>query len=78
MSWSIRPADPAYHVHGRDNFATPIAINNPDWVQQRLPVSITKEQVKNSRDFDSEEPVTRQHETDSPATTAIRITGTQA
>ena len=41
---------------------SPIAIGEPDRVKRLLPVSITKEQVKNCPDFDSEQPVTRQHE----------------
>ncbi len=41
---------------------SPIAIGEPDWAQRLLPVSITKEQVKNSPDVDTEKPVTRQHE----------------
>jgi hypothetical protein len=41
---------------------SPIAIGEPDRAKRLLPVSITKEQVKNSPDFDSEQPVTRQHE----------------
>jgi hypothetical protein len=43
---------------------SPMAIGDPDWTNRRLPVSITKEQVKNSPGFDSEQPVTRQHEMD--------------
>jgi hypothetical protein len=41
---------------------SPIAIGHPDWEKWRLPVLITMEQVKNSPDFDTERPVTRQHE----------------
>ena len=41
---------------------SPIAIGEPDWAKRLLPVSITKEQVRKSPDFDSEKPVTRQHE----------------
>lgn len=41
---------------------SPIAIGQPDWAKRLLHVSLTKEQVKNSPNFDSEKPVTRQHE----------------
>jgi hypothetical protein len=41
---------------------SPIAIGVPDWTQRLLPVSITKDQVRNSPDVDTQKPVTRQHE----------------
>ena len=41
---------------------SPMAIGKPNWAQEVLPVSITKEQVRNSPDVDTDEPVTRQHE----------------
>jgi sporulation protein YlmC with PRC-barrel domain len=41
---------------------SPIAIGKPDWAQSVLAVSITKDQVKNSPDIDTHEPVSRQHE----------------
>lgn len=41
---------------------SPIAIGNADWESKLLPVSLTRQQVKNSPDFDSDKPVTRQHE----------------
>ncbi len=49
---------------GKKVLISPIAIGNADWTKRQLPVSITMEQVKNSPDFDSEMPVTRQHEAD--------------
>jgi hypothetical protein len=49
-------------LSSRKVLISPIAIGDPDWAKRLLPVSITKEQVKNSPDFDSEKPVTRQHE----------------
>ncbi|MEO7782012.1 MAG: hypothetical protein ABIR84_09330 [Candidatus Nitrotoga sp.] len=41
---------------------SPISICTPDWADKVLPVSITKEQVKNSPDIDTDKPVSRQHE----------------
>jgi hypothetical protein len=41
---------------------SPMAIGRPNWTDKVLPVSITKEQVKNSPDIDTEKPVSRQHE----------------
>jgi PRC-barrel domain len=43
---------------------SPISIHQPDWSKKMLPVSITKEQVRNSPDIDTHMPVSRQHETD--------------
>jgi hypothetical protein len=47
---------------GRKVLISPIAIGHPNWTERILPVSITKEQVKESPDIDTEKPVSRQHE----------------
>lgn len=39
---------------------SPIAIGHPNRMEKVLPVSITKEQVKNSPDLDTDKPVSRQ------------------
>jgi len=49
-------------LSGRKVLISPMAIGDLDWAKRLLPVSITKEQVENSPDFDTEQPVTRQHE----------------
>jgi hypothetical protein len=41
---------------------SPMALGAPDWENRKLPVSVTKEQVRSSPDVDTEQPVTRQHE----------------
>ncbi len=41
---------------------SPISVHHPDWLARTLPVSISKDQVKNSPSFDSDKPVSRQHE----------------
>lgn len=46
----------------RKVFVSPIAIGQPNWTDKVLPVSITREQVKNSPDIDTDKPVSRQHE----------------
>ena len=43
---------------------SPYALLEADWLHKRLPVRITREQVKNSPDIDTERPVSRQHEID--------------
>jgi hypothetical protein len=49
-------------LSSRKVLISPIAVGAADWPKRLLPVSITKEQVRNSPDFDSAKPVTRQHE----------------
>ena len=51
-------------LSSRKVLISPMAIGEPNWAAQLLPVSITKEQVRNSPNFDSEKPVTQQHEMD--------------
>lgn len=41
---------------------SPIAVHNPNWLARALPLSITKEQVKNSPGIDTDKPVSRQNE----------------
>jgi hypothetical protein len=42
---------------------SPFSVGVPDGAHQRLPVRITRDQVKNSPDIDTDQPVSRQHET---------------
>lgn len=46
----------------RKVLVSPIAIGKPDWPAGLLPVSITKAQVRDSPDINTEKPVSRQHE----------------
>ena len=41
---------------------SPMAVKPPNWAEKIMPVSISREQVKNSPDIDTERPVSRQHE----------------
>ena len=43
---------------------SPIAVGQPDWAAKLLPVALTKEQVRESPDIDTDRPVSRQHELD--------------
>jgi hypothetical protein len=63
-AWVIR-----YLVVGTDDvparhkvLISPIAIGQPNWSEKILPVSITRQQVKNSPDIDTDKPVSRQQE----------------
>jgi hypothetical protein len=49
-------------LSSRKVLISPIAIGQPNWTDKVLPVSITREQVKNSPDIDTDKPVSRQHE----------------
>ncbi|MEO6985870.1 MAG: PRC-barrel domain-containing protein [Paralcaligenes sp.] len=63
-AWVIRylVVDTGSWLLSRKVLISPIAIGDPDWVGKVLPVSITKEQVKNSPNIDTDKPVSRQHE----------------
>jgi len=63
-AWVVRylVVDTGGWLSGRKVLISPMAIGEPNWAGQLLPVSITKEQVKNSPDVDTDKPVTRQHE----------------
>ena len=46
----------------RKVLVSPMTFGQPDWSERTLPVSITKQQVKDSPDIDTDKPVSRQHE----------------
>jgi sporulation protein YlmC with PRC-barrel domain len=63
-TWVVRylVVEPGSWLSGRKVLISPIAIGQPNWADKILPVSITREQVKNSPDIDTDKPVSRQHE----------------
>jgi hypothetical protein len=63
-AWVIRylVVDTGSWLSSRKVLISPIAISHPNLTEKLLPVSITKEQVKNSPNIDTEKPVSRQHE----------------
>jgi hypothetical protein len=65
-SWVIRYliVNTGTWLAGRRVLISPIALGNPDWRERQLPVSITRQQVSNSPDIDTDRPVSRQHEQD--------------
>lgn len=65
-AWVIRylVVDAGSWLSSRKVLISPISIHHPNWVERTLPVSITKEQVRNSPDVHTDKPVSRQHETD--------------
>jgi hypothetical protein len=63
-AWVIRYliVDTGAWLSSRKVLISPIAIGEPNWKEKLLSVSITKEQVKNSPEIDTEKPVSRQQE----------------
>jgi hypothetical protein len=64
VSWVVRylVVETGSWLSSRKVLVSPIAIGSSDWTGRVLPASITKEQVKNSPDIDTDKPVSRQHE----------------
>jgi len=63
-AWVIRylVVDAGSWLASRKVLISPISIHHPNWVERTFPVSITKEQVKNSPNIDTDKPVSRQNE----------------
>lgn len=49
-------------LSGRRVLIAPVALKQPDWEKKIFPVNLTKEQIKNSPDIDTEKTVSRQQE----------------
>ncbi|MEO7940796.1 MAG: PRC-barrel domain-containing protein [Burkholderiaceae bacterium] len=62
--WVIRylVVDTGGWLSSRKVLISPIAVGTPNWQQKLLPALITKDQVRNSPEIDTETPVSRQHE----------------
>ncbi|MFJ2987206.1 PRC-barrel domain-containing protein [Collimonas sp. NPDC087041] len=63
-TWVVRylVVDTGNWLMHRKVLISPLAFGQPNWTDKELPISLTKEQVKNSPDIDTEMPVSRQHE----------------
>jgi hypothetical protein len=63
-SWVIRYAvvDTSKWLGGREVLISPYAMGQADWEGGNLPVTVSKEQVKNSPSIDVDKPVSRQYE----------------
>ena len=64
QGWTIRylVVDTAHWLAGRRVLISPLSLRGIDPVGKTLPASLTRAQVANSPDFDTEKPVSRQHE----------------
>jgi hypothetical protein len=63
-TWDIRymVALTGNWLSGRKVLIAPSALKAPDWDAKTFPVALTREQVRNSPDIDTEKTVTRRHE----------------
>jgi sporulation protein YlmC with PRC-barrel domain len=64
LSWTVRYliVDTGTWLSSRKVLISPISVREADWANRTLAVSISQEQVKNSPDIDTDQPVSRQHE----------------
>jgi hypothetical protein len=62
--WTIRymVADTGKWLPGRKVLISPISLGEPDWLQRRFSVNLTKEQIENSPPLDEHAPVSRRYE----------------
>jgi hypothetical protein len=63
-SWVVRyfVVETGTWLTSRKVLISPISVRNPDWPERTLAVSITQQQVRDSPDFDTDKPVSRQNE----------------
>jgi hypothetical protein len=63
-AWTIRylVVETGNWLASRRVLISPMAINGVEWPDKRLTASITRQQVKDSPDIDTNKPVSRQHE----------------
>lgn len=64
QSWTIRylVVETGTWLFGKEVLVSTEAVLTPDWNGKVFPVNLTKEQIKNSPDIDTDKPVSRQHE----------------
>ena len=65
-NWIIRyvVVDTGHWLPGRKVLVTPGALGKPDWARHSFPVDLTREQVKQSPDIDTDMAVSRRQEVD--------------
>jgi uncharacterized protein YrrD len=63
-TWTIRymVVNTGHWLSGRKVLISPAALGTPDWESKMFPVRLTQEQIRNSPDIDTKQPVSRQHE----------------
>ena len=62
--WTIRylVVDTGNWLSGRVVLISPQALLSPDWENKTFPINLTKDQIKNSPDINTDEPISRQAE----------------
>jgi hypothetical protein len=62
--WVVRylVVDTNAWLPGRQVLISPFAVGEPNWADKILPVPLTRDQVKDSPDIDTDKPVSRQYE----------------
>ncbi|MEA3470036.1 MAG: PRC-barrel domain-containing protein [Thermodesulfobacteriota bacterium] len=62
--WTIHHmvANTSKWLLGRKVLISPFLLDEPDWNLDRLPVKLSREQIKNSPSLDSDKPISRQYE----------------
>lgn len=62
--WVVRYliVDTGSWLSSRKVLISPISIQEPDWAAHKLAAAITRDQVENSPEIDTDKPVSRQHE----------------
>lgn len=63
-TWTVRYliVETGSWLNNRKVLISPQALLTPEWENKIFPVNLTKDQIKNSPDIDTERPVSRQHE----------------
>jgi uncharacterized protein YrrD len=64
-AWRIRYliVDTGHWLPGKQVLISPFALGEPDKQAQVMPINLTKEQIENSPDIDTDKPISRQQET---------------
>lgn len=64
--WTVRylVADTGGWLSGRQVLISPLALGAADWQERRLHTTLTREQVEHSPGSDTDQPVSRQHESE--------------
>lgn len=62
--WAIRyvVVDAGSWLQSRNILISPFSVKNSNWTERRLSVALTRERVKDSPDYDTHKPVSRQQE----------------
>jgi sporulation protein YlmC with PRC-barrel domain len=62
--WTVRymVVDTGPWILGRKVLIAPVSLGQPDWTEKKFPVNLTREQIEDSPDIDTEQPVSRQQQ----------------